>query len=117
MDRLRYQTGASNVALFGLANANFKSLLFRSGAGNYELDFSGTLLRDAVATVESGFSQVVIIVPVGTTARINTNGGLMNVKYSGGWEKDGETYLLGSGGPVLTINVEMGAGNLQLKTE
>jgi len=62
MDRLRYQTGASEVTLHGLANANFTSLIFRSGAGNYILDFSGSLTRDAVATVESGFSQIVIIV-------------------------------------------------------
>jgi len=39
----------------------------------------------------------------------------MNVEHSGGWEKDGETYRLGNGGPVLTINVDMGAGSLQLK--
>ena len=117
MDRLRYQTGASNVQLSGLANANFSSLVFRSGAGNYRLDFSGLLNRDAVANIESGFSQLELVVPNGTTAKVITGGGLMNVDYSGGWEKEGNNYLLGSEKPVLTINVDMGAGNLVLLTK
>jgi N-terminal domain of toast_rack, DUF2154 len=117
MDRLRYQTGASNVQLFGLANANFSSMVFHSGAGNYRLDFSGLLNRDAVVNIESGFSQVELVVPEGTTAKVFTGGGLMNVDYSGGWKKEGNLYLLGSGGPVLTINVDMGAGSLALQTK
>jgi hypothetical protein len=117
MDRLRYQTGASNVQLFGLANANFSSMVFRSGAGNYQLDFSGLLKRDAVVNIESGFSQVELIVPDETTAKVISGGGLMSVDYSGGWKKEGGLYLLGSGGPALTINVDMGAGNLVLSTK
>ncbi len=114
MDRLRYQTGASNVTLSDLANANFTSLVFRSGAGNYKLDFSGELKRDAVASIESGFSQLVIVIPEGMTARINTSG-LMNVQTSGDWEIQNDAYLTGNGGPVLTINVDLGAGNLELQ--
>jgi hypothetical protein len=41
MEMLRYITGASSVKLSGLANANFTSMIFRSGAGDYTLDFSG----------------------------------------------------------------------------
>ncbi len=59
METLRYVTGASSVKLSGLANANFTSMIFRSGAGDYTLDFSGELQRDAVVTVESGFSQLI----------------------------------------------------------
>ncbi|MBP1702672.1 MAG: hypothetical protein H6Q38_1779, partial [Chloroflexi bacterium] len=40
MSSFRYNTGASKVRLSGLANANFSSMLFRSGAGDYRLDFS-----------------------------------------------------------------------------
>ena len=57
MDSLYYQTGASNVHLSDLANANFASMVFRSGAGNYTLDFSGELQRDAEVKIESGISQ------------------------------------------------------------
>ena len=41
MTILRYETGASNVRLNGLANANFGTLDFSGGAGDYTLDFSG----------------------------------------------------------------------------
>ncbi len=45
MSLLRYETGASQVTLTGLGNANFESLEFNSGAGNYKLDFAGSLKR------------------------------------------------------------------------
>jgi len=117
MDSLRYQTGASNVRLTGLANANFTSLIFRSGAGNYRLDFSGELQRDGVVTIESGFSQVVIIVPEGVSAKVIVGGGFMNTNASDGWTKQGDFYILAGSGPTLTINVDIGAGDLTLQTK
>jgi hypothetical protein len=116
MERLRYQTGASNVELSGLANANFSEMVFRSGAGEYRLDFSGDLKRNAVVTIESGFSQVTIVVPEGISAKVITTGGLVNVEAGGDWGKEGSTYSLSGGGPELTINVDMGVGNLVLRT-
>ena len=116
METLRYITGASNVRLSELGNANFTSMIFRSGAGDYSLDFSGDWQRDAVVTVESGISNVVIIVPEGQTARVYFKGGLTSVDVRGGWQKSGDQYSLEGNGPVLTINVDMGAGNLQLRT-
>jgi len=117
MDTLRYVTGASNLRLSGLANANFTSMIFRSGAGDYSLDFSGQLTRDAVVTIESGISHVVISVPEGVAARVYFKGGLSNVTSSGEWTKSGDQYILKGSGPELTFNVDMAAGNLELKTE
>lgn len=116
MTTFRYTTGASNVTLKGLANANFAAMIFRSGAGNYLLDFSGVLHRDATVTLESGVSKVRIIVPVGTAARIFFKGGLSNVSVAGSWKRSGDQYLLEGSGPTLTINVDMGAGSLELDT-
>ncbi|MEW5873317.1 MAG: toast rack family protein [Chloroflexota bacterium] len=116
METLRYITGASNVRLSELGNANFTSMIFRSGAGDYSLDFSGDWQRDAVVTVESGISNVVIIVPEGQAARVYFKGGLTSVDVRGDWQKSGDQYSLEGNGPVLTINVDMGAGNLQLRT-
>lgn len=117
MDSLRYQTGASNVRLIGLANANFTSLIFRGGAGNYRLDFSGELQRDGVVTIEAGFSQVVLTVPEGTAAKVIVGGGLMNTNASEDWTKQGNFYILAGSGPTLTINVDIGAGDLTLQTK
>ena len=116
MDSLRYTTGASNVKLYGLGYANFSSFIFRSGAGDYTLDFTGGLLRDGVVTIESGVSQVSVVVPEGVNAKVIFNGGLVTVVTSGSWQKNGNQYVLSGSGPVLTINVDMGAGRLNLRT-
>jgi len=115
MTQLRYNTGASNVTLSGLANANFSTMNFRSGAGNYRLDFSGALQRDATVTVESGISQVVIVVPAGTAARVKVSSSLTSIEARGVWEQSGEEYVLEGSGPTLTIFVTMGAGSLELR--
>jgi hypothetical protein len=116
MDTLRYDTGASRATLTGLANANFKEMDFRSGAGDYRLDFSGQLQQDAHVSIKSGLSSIVIIVPEGTPATVRFEGGLTNVDLDGDWRMSGGRYTLPGEGPELTITVEMGAGNLELRT-
>ena len=115
MDTLRYDTGASSVELEGLANANFERMTFKGGAGSYVLDFSGELKRDATVNVDAGLSNVKIIVPEGVSARVLVDRGLANVDVSGDWEKSGDDYELVAEGPRLTINVNIGAGNLELR--
>jgi hypothetical protein len=115
MDTLRYDTGASQATLTGLANANFREMDFRSGAGDYRLDFSGELQQDADVSIKSGLSRIVIIVPEGTPATVRFEGGLVNVDRSGSWRISGGLYTLPGDGPELTITVEMGAGNLELR--
>lgn len=116
MDNLRYDTGASKATLTGLANANFGDMDFRSGAGDYRLDFSGELQQDADVSIKSGVSSIVIIVPEGTPATVRFTGGLTNVDRDGEWRMSGDNYVLAGEGPALDISVEMGAGNLELRT-
>lgn len=114
MSLLRYDTGASSVTLEGLANANFDKMRFEGGAGEFSLDFSGELQRDATITVDAGLSSVKIIVPRGVNAKVFFDGGLSNVDVQGNWEKVGNVYSTSGDGPWLTINVNLGAGNLEL---
>lgn len=116
MEKLRYSTGASNVKLTGLANANFTSMAFKSGAGDYTLDFSGDLQHDAEVKIESGISNVTIIVPEGVSARLMFDGGMTSTSLEGGWKKDGGEYTHAGSGPTIIIRVTMGAGNLNLKS-
>jgi hypothetical protein len=115
METLRYETGASNVKLTGLANANFRKMTFRSGAGDYTLDFTGELQQDTALEVFSGVSKITIVVPDGMAAVVRFKGGLSNVNTSGGWEKSGDQYQMQGSGPALTIDVDMGAGSLELR--
>lgn len=116
MGTFRYQTGASSVDMTGLANANFERMIFESGAGDYSLYFSGELQRDATIDIDSGISQVTIIIPEGIRAEVNHRGGLVNIDTDPEWEQSGDEYILEGDGPTLTFNIDMSAGDLQLRT-
>ncbi len=115
MSALRYSTGASNVTLEGLANANFNTLVFNAGAGNYTLDFSGDLQRDATVSIDSGFSDIALVIPEGVNAVVTVDGALADVGFADGWVKNGNTYTQAGEGPTLTIIVNIGAGNINIR--
>jgi len=112
MSVLRYATGASDVKLAGLANANFSTLTFSGGAGNYTLDFSGELQQDAVVTIDSGFGNVTLIVPENVNAKVTVESAAVNINHGSGWSQNGKDYVQKSDGPTLTVIVKMAAGNL-----
>jgi hypothetical protein len=115
MQTFRYETGASKVSITGVANANFQLFSFRSGAGDYVLDFSGDLKRDAVVRIQSGVSRIRLVVPAGTSARVLFSGGLADIDTRGEWTGDGNRFENPGSGPLLTIEVDMAAGSLRLE--
>jgi hypothetical protein len=114
MSLLRYETGASDVKLTGLANANFSTLAFSGGAGNYTLDFSGDLQQDAVVTIESGFGNLSLVVPDDVDAVITVESAAVNITHGSGWAQNGQKYVQNGSGPTLTILVKVAAGNLSI---
>jgi hypothetical protein len=115
MTDLVYQAGASAVHLQGLGYANFEHMDFRGGVGDYQLDFSGKLQHDASVSVETGMSNIRIMVPSNTKAKVVVNGGMKNVETEGTWSTEGKTYETGgSADYTLTIQVTMGLGALTL---
>lgn len=114
MTVFRYETGASTVRLNKLANANFSTMIFNSGGGDYTLDFSGTLRRDATVTITSGVSNLIIVVPDGVPANVTVESGVSNVNAASEWTQHGNVYTQTGSGPSLTFLVKTGAGNLTL---
>ena len=114
MSLLSYETGASNVSLTGLGNADFASLLFHSGAGNFTLDFTGGLKRDGSVNIETGVSNTTLVIPSGIPVQLTVDGGLSNITCDSGWSKKTNLYAQNGSGPQLTIVVNMGAGNLTI---
>lgn len=114
MSILRYETGASNVTLSGLANANFSTLIFSGGAGDYELDFSGELNNDSTVNIEVGAGSVQLVIPKDVNAKVTVESALTNVGLSSNWSQNGNNYTQDGDGPVLTIIVKMAAGNLTI---
>lgn len=114
MALFRYETGASKVKLTGLANANFGTMDFNSGAGDYTLDFSGAFKRAATVTVSTGLSSLVLIVPVGIPSTVQVESGASSINVAPGWSQNGNLYTQSGTGPALTFVVKMGAGSLTL---
>jgi hypothetical protein len=115
MNAFRYETGASNINMENLSNANFQTMIFQSGAGNYTMDFSGVLQRDASVFIETGLSRLIISVPDGVQAEVNFEGPLSKVLTSGNWEESGDEYILLGDGPKLTFTIETKAGTVTLQ--
>lgn len=117
MNRLVYKTGASQVSLMNLANANVSEIDFEGGAGSYTFDFSGALTSDILVRISSGMSNVRIQLPSESHAQVTIKGGIGNVDASGSWDISGSTYKMGSSGPLITIEVDMAVGNLELRQQ
>ena len=117
MSTFSYKTGASSINLTGLGNANFEDMIFEGGTGNYELDFSGALQDDANVRITAGLSNMRITVPAGTPCKVTVTGGLSNISPRGTWTISNNVYEQTGTGPLLTINIEMGLGNLDLISE
>jgi hypothetical protein len=114
MSIFRYETGASNIKLTGLANANFSTFDFSSGAGDYTLDFSGDLQRDASVTIDTGLSNIILVIPEDVNTVIKVDSGASNINAVPGWEQNGDTYSQEGDGPTLTFVISIGAGNLTI---
>jgi len=117
MRRLQYKSGASQVSLIGLGNANVGQVTFESGAGSYTLDFTGEVSRDISVKISSGVSEVKVIVPENVHTLVIVGGGMNSVNPKGTWTINGTEYESGSEGPTITINVDMALGTLTLIQE
>jgi hypothetical protein len=114
MDLLEYNSGASNVSLSGLGNANFKEMTFTAGAGNYTMDFSGELQQDANVRIDAGVSAIKVIIPQGTHAVVSVDGELKDVNTRGTWTVESDTYSTNGSGKELRIHINMNLGSLDL---
>ena len=119
MGLLKVSSGAASIELHYLTNANFSGMRLSRGAAGYELDFGGTLSRDAEARIEAGLSGVEVEIPAHTAAKVVVETTLGGIDVGDGFSKrDGafwtEAGALGSG-PLLTVRAGVRLGSLQLK--
>jgi hypothetical protein len=117
MGSMVFNAGAGEMRLEGLANANADQMEFSGGAGEYWLAFDGDLQREMDVTIDAGVGQLTIVVPEGVSAVIEFEGGISDVDISGGWSQSGDTYRLEGEGPTITMQVSMGVGELNLRTQ
>jgi hypothetical protein len=120
MELLDVSTGAADIELENLANANFSEMRLSGGAAGYELDFGGTLSHDAEAAIETGVSGVTVSVPASTATRIAAETTLGSVDVGDGFTTREGAFLtdpaLSGIGPLLNIRAGVRLGSLQLRT-
>jgi hypothetical protein len=114
MELFTFTTGVSSADIYGLANANFKTMTFSGGAGDYTLDFSGTLTHDALVNIKAGASNIKILVPAGMKVIVNNHSKVSNINTEGTWLLSNNTYITLSEGYTLTINLDLAVGNVTL---
>jgi len=119
MKLLEVSSGAAGIELESLANANFSEMRLSGGAAGYELDFGGTLSRDAEAKIEAGLSGVEIEIPASTAAKIVAETTLGSVDVGDGFTKREGAFWTEAGAagdkPLLTIRAGVRLGALQLR--
>jgi hypothetical protein len=59
-------------------------------------------------------SNLTLVIPSTVDATVKVSSGLSNVNFPAGWIQNGDTYTQKGSGPMLTIIIEMGAGNVQI---
>ena len=119
MELLEVSSGAAGIELENLANANLSEMRLSGGAAGYELDFGGTLLRDAQVNIETGLSGVEVSVPAATAAKVVAETTLGSVDVGDGFTKREGAFLtegaLSGEAPVLTIHAGVRLGSLRLR--
>ena len=114
IEDLTFTTGASSAKIYGLGNANFRQMTMSCGAGDYTLDFTGTLLQDTQVNIKAGVSNITIIIPAGMRAVVINKGTVSNVNSQGTWLLTDQTYTTLNEGYTLIINLDMSVGNVNL---
>lgn len=119
MSLLEVKAGAVGLQMRNLANANFAEMSIDGGAASFDLDFGGTLQRDAHVKISTGASSVTLRVPAATAVKIEPESSLGNVDVGDGFTKrEGAWWnqaALTGARPVLTVHATVNLGSLQLR--
>jgi hypothetical protein len=119
MRLLTLGTGAGNMEVSRLGNANCGEMIFEGGAAAYMLDFTGGIQRETHVRVATGVSSLEIHVSDTTAARIASESLLCTVDLDEGWSKHEGAYWnqagIAAGSPVLHITASVALGSLRLR--
>jgi hypothetical protein len=111
--------GAGAFAARHLANASFGTLHVGTGVAGCILDFSGTLLHDASARIDTGLGSVELVIPATTAARVHAKTFAAGTDAIGGFTRKSDGYYtapaLEGRRPLLVIEASVAFGQLTLR--
>ncbi len=119
IELLHLESGVGKLTADNLCNLNFREMKFDGGVGGYELDFGGTLRRDADVKLNVGLGSIRVYIPESIGAKII---------YSESWvskisldpqfiERDENVYMTDNfktSSARLTIRIEAGLGSIKV---
>ncbi len=120
--RMEFKSGAGEVNISGLLNANAAMAYVKGGAGKTYLGFIGEALKqDMNADVSLGVGEAIVDVKTGIPVRVTISQGLGGVKVLGNLCMAGdhvyETPDFGTAsGPKLVMKIGTGVGSVTVKT-
>lgn len=120
LEQLSFSSGAASLTVSNLANANAATMHFDTAAGDYTLDFGGTLARTANVDVQAAATNLTIRVPRGTPMLVRIKSGLSGTDLTGFKEVGDQQYAnaaLNAALPHIVVTIEntVGAVNLVSK--
>ena len=86
-------------------------------SGNYTLTFANTLPDGIAIQVSAGVGNLRLEFPTNVIVNVEVQRGPANISTEGVWTKNGKSYISGESGPVWTVKVDIGVGNLTLVSQ
>ena len=118
LDRVDFRAGLGGVT-FAIPGGSVEQLEFEAGAGDVEIDLTGAWETDLDASIQAGLGSLTVRVPGDVGARVEVEQGLGEVDADGFTVQDG-AYVndaYGDSDLTLTIDIEQGAGDVNLEVE
>lgn len=110
---LNLGAGENNLALGGL---NLDRLDVETGAGDVEIDLRGEWEEDLAADLEGGVGQLTVLLPESVNSRVHVERGIGTINTSGlTREGDAYVYRADDSEVTLTLDIEMGVGEVNLR--
>lgn len=111
---INFGAGMSDI---DLSRIDVTSLRISTGAGDLELDLRGAYTHDIDIIINHGLGELTLQLPSDLGVRVDLNHGVGQVNASG-LEQNGSVYtnsLYGESSPRLNIQIEAGAGDVNLE--
>jgi hypothetical protein len=117
LDLIEIGSAGSTFEFIGIANANFDQMNFRGVGGNYTLNFSGALQRDAQAAIIAGLGTMQVLIPKDLAASVTVSGNPSRFEVKGPWKTEKNVYRNDVPGEKLLLDIKMDLGALVLILE
>jgi hypothetical protein len=96
LEQLSFSSGAASLTISNLANAHAANMRFETAAGDYMLDFGGTLGRTANVDIQAAATNLTIRVPSDTPMLVRIKGSLSSTDLIGFHEIGSQLYANGA---------------------